>query len=314
MKKKVIVILLLVVVFAACFITVPQQKTISVKAPFLNVFIQLVNPDSWKKWRPDINTIPAADSDKIIIRKDTVSFEINYGRKKLNVKSSGNLLEIKDNWGDKTLDYSYAIIPDKQQDKTSIIVYKKVFVINYLIGKISPASFDDTHINDLKKFMETDSLRYGFNIFKTKVPEDNLIEIKKEVLTKDQFTQAAKMLISLQLYVKKHNVKKTQPLIAQFLPMGKDSTQVNLGFYIDKKAIPENDIIFTTMPKGNTLYAISYKGRFDERLKAYTAMRQYFRDHVYQMSILPFESYLDDKLPASDSDHVNVQLNFASYF
>jgi effector-binding domain-containing protein len=314
MKKKVIVLLLLVFVFAACFLPVFEQKTVSVKAPFLNVFVQLVNPDNWKKWRPDINTVPVADSDKIIIKKDTVSFEINYGQKKLNVKSKGNLLEIKDNWGDKTADYSYAIIPNKEQDRTSIIVYKKVFAINYLIDKISPASFDDTHINDLKRFMETDSLHYGFNIFKTKVPEDNLIEIKKQVLTKDQFNQAAKMLTTLQQYVITHNVKKTQPLIAQFLPVGKDSTQVNLGFFINKKSTNENDVIFTNMPKGNTLFAIIYKGRFDERAKAYAAMRQYFRDHVYQMSILPFESYLDDKLPASGSDHVNVQLNFASYF
>lgn len=314
MKKKVIVILLFVFVLAACFITVPQQKTVFVKAPFLNVFIQIAKPENWKKWRSDIRTIPAADSDKISIKRDRFSFNINYGQKSVYVKSNGNLLDIEDNWDDKSLDYSYALIPGKQQDQTSITVYKKVFSISYLIGKISSVSFDDTHINDLKRFMETDSLHYGFNIFKTKVADENLIEIKKEVLTKDKFTTVAKMLSSLQQYVEKHKVKKTQPLIAQFLPMGKDSIQVNLGFYIDKKVSSENGVIFTTMPKGNTLYAIIYKGRFDERTKAYAAMRQYFRDHIYQMSIMPFESYLDDKLPTSDADRVHVQLNFASYF
>lgn len=122
------------------------------------------------------------------------------------------------------------------------------------------------------------------------------------------------MHATLQQYIKKHNVKKTYPLIAQFLPRGKDSILINLGFFIDKKVVTENGVIFHTMPKGNTLYAIIYNGRFDERSKAYNALRQYFRDHVYQMSILPFECYLDDKLPATGADRVNVQLNFASYF
>ncbi|HTD42060.1 MAG TPA: hypothetical protein VK671_15635 [Mucilaginibacter sp.] len=314
MKKKVIVIFLFVFVFAACFITVPQQKTISIKAPFFNVFIQLSNPANWKKWRSDMNTTTVADSNKIIIKKDTASFKISYGQKNLNVESKGYLFKINDEWGNKNADYSYSVIPDKLQDETSIIVSKKVFAISYLIGKISPVSFDDTHINDLKTFMETDSLRYGFNIFKTKVREPNLIEIKKEVLTKDKFTEAAKMLAALYQYIEKQNVKKTQPLIAQFLPRGKDSIQINVGFYIDKKVKAEKDIIFTTMPEGGALYTAIYKGRFDERSKAYSALRQYFSDHFYQLSILPFESYLDDKLPASDTDRVNIRLNFASYF
>lgn len=314
MKKKVVVLFLFALVFAACFTTVSEQKTISIKASFFNVFIQLSKPENWRKWRADINTIPAADSSKIIIKKDTASFKISYGQKQLNIESKGYLFEIKDKWATANADYSYAVIPGKVQNKTTIIVSKRVFAIRYLIGKLSPVSFADTHINDLKRFMETDSLRYGFNILKTRISEENLVEIKKEVLKKEEYTEAAKMRASLYQYIGKQNARKTQPLIAQFLPRGKDSIQINVGFYIDKKVKGEKEIMFVTMPKGGPLYTAIYKGKFDERSTAYAALRQYFSDHFYQLSILPFESYLDDKLPASDTDHVNIRLNFASYF
>ena len=68
------------------------------------------------------------------------------------------------------------------------------------------------------------------------------------------------------------------------------------------------------MPKGGPLYAAKYTGSFNQRKKVYASLHQYFTDHSYQTAILPFESYLDDKLPTSDTDKVNIQLNFSSYF
>ena len=209
MKKKVIAIVLFVFSLAACFITVPQQKTISIKASFFNVFIQLSKPENWKKWRSDLKLIPAVDSSKIILKKDTASFQIRYGQNKINVVPKGYLFEIEDKWASTKADYSYAVIPEKLQNKTTIVVSKKIFAINYLIGKISPVSFADTHIDDLKKFMETDSLHYGFNVLKTKISENNLIEIKKEALTANKFTEAAKMLHALYQYIGKQHVRKT---------------------------------------------------------------------------------------------------------
>lgn len=314
MKKKIIVLSALVLIIAACFVPVTQQETITIKSPFLNIFIHLTNPANWRKWRSDINTIPDADSSKIIVKRDSNSFSLNYGQKEIEVKSGGYLFEMEDSWNGKNINYNYLIVPDNTPNKTSIIVSKKTSAINYLIGKLGKTSFDDTHINELKRFMETDSLLYGYNIFKTKVPDENLIEIKRKVPAKDQFNAAASMQVVLEEFLKKHDVKKVQPLIAQFLPRDKDSTQVNVGFYIDKKVKSENEVIFTQMPKGGPLYAIKYIGSFDQRKKVYASLRQYFTDHSYQTAILPFESYLDDKLPTSDTDKINIQLNFSSYF
>ncbi len=300
-------------IVVACFIPVTQQKAVSIKSPFLNIYRELVLPINWGKWRSDIRQDFIADSSKINIKKDNTSFNIQYKNKELNVDFNENFFNIKDRWSNNT-DYGYAIIPEKDLKKTSVIVVQKTILIRYLLSKFKSDTFAATHIDDLKKFMETDSLLYGYNIFKNRVPDSYLIEMKKEVLAKDKFTEAAKMLGTLQQYVKTHDVKKVQPLIAQFLPKGKDSTQINVGFYIDKEVKDENDVHFARMPKGGPLYSVKYSGEFDKRSKTYMALRQYFVDHLYQQAILPFESYLDDKLPASDTSKVNIQVNFSTYF
>ncbi|MDB5007580.1 MAG: hypothetical protein JWP45_1973 [Mucilaginibacter sp.] len=314
MKQKVILSLLALAILSAFFIPVQQQETISVKSSFLNIYSLLAKPDKWQKWRSDLLKVPLADSDKISIKKDTGSFIIKYAPHELNVAYQGNSFGITENNNDKTINYSYVIIPDTGLTRTLITVYKKINLARYLFGMFKPVSFSDTHVTDLKNFMETDSLRYGYRIFKTRVPEANLIVIRRPVLAKDRFTEAAKMLSALQIYTKTHNVRQTQPLIAQFLPKGKDSAQVNIGFFIDRETTSYNDITFMRMPKGGPLYSARFSGQFNKRQSVYDGIGQYFIDHKYQSTILPFETYLDNKLPATDTDKVNIQVNFTTYF
>lgn len=317
MKKKIIGLSLLVLIFAACFIPVTQQKTVLVKAPFLNVFDQLSEPLNWEKWRPDLKKIFLTDSGEISTKKDTASFQIKYVNQQLNVSRFGYSFAINDAWNEQATDYNYTVIPvyDKFLNKSSVIVNKKTSLFSYLIGKISPVSFEDTHIYDLKKFMETDSLRYGCKIFRIGVPDTSLIVINREVLKKDQFSEAAKMLPVLQQYLKTHHdVKQVRPLIAQFLPKGKDSTEIRIGIFVNKKIVPENGVTYARMPKGGTFYLAGFKGRFDQRGRVYAGIKQYFATHYYQSALIPFEIYLDNKLPASDTDKVNIQVVFPSYF
>jgi effector-binding domain-containing protein len=314
MKKKVIGLLLLLIIFAACFIPVTQQKNILVKTSFLNIYSLLVSPVKWEEWRPDLKKFIDADSSKISIQKDSGSFIIKYGDLKLDVKSTGNSFDINEHSDNNTINYNYTLLPDKAANKTLITVNKKNSAINYLIGKLKADPFSDTHITDLKNFVETDSLLYGCKIFKTRVPVSNLIVIKREVLSKNKFTEAKQMFDALTQYVKTHDVKQVRPLIAQFLRIGKDSAQVNVGFFIDKEVTSDKVITFTRMPKGGPLYSTIFRGEFSKRQKAYNSLHQYFIDHRYQSAILPFETYLDNKLPASDTDSVNILVNFSTYF
>jgi effector-binding domain-containing protein len=314
MKKIVILLLLILVISAICFIHLTQQKTITIKGPFLKVYSQLVNADDWEKWRPDLRKIRLTDSNKIFVQKSSNSFLISHADLKLNVKLAGNSVNITEQNNSKINNYTYTLLPGKLLDKTIITVEKKTNIINYLIGKIKPASFSDTYIGDFKNFMETDSLYYGCRIFKTRVPGSNLIVITKAVLTKNKFAEASKMLYSLQQYVKTNNIKQIQPLIAQFTPIDKDSTQDKVGFFIDKEVKSVGDIYFVRMPKNGPIYASKFYGEFYKRRKIYTGLKQYFSDHLYELAILPFETYLDNKLPVSDTDKIKIQVNFCTFF
>jgi effector-binding domain-containing protein len=315
MKKKVILLILILVIITLLFIPFYQQKTILIKSPFLNTYSLLANPAKWEKWRPDLRKAMITDSSKISIKKDTNSFFLNYENQQLGVKYKGNMFEIDETSNGKSASYRYSIIPvaDKFLNKTIIIVDDKTNALNYLIGKFWAPSFSDTHIDDFKNYMETDSLHYGFTIFKTGVPDSTLIVMQKEVLERDKFTEAAKILTILKQYIKTNNIKQMQPVIAQFNQNIKDSVQVKVGLFINKEVKSGNGIQFTRMPKGGSLYAAKFKGEFSKRNDAYEALKQYFTDHSHQLVLLPFETYLNNKLPVNDNDSINIQVNFATF-
>jgi len=316
MKKKVFLISIPLIVLASLLIPVTQQKTVLIKSPFLNVYSLLANPEQWEKWRPDLKKDVLADSSRISIKKDTGSFFIKYDDLKITAKITGNYWGVSDSTTDKTVNYGYAVapLPDKLPAQTLLTVDKKTNVLNYLISLASPQSFSETHVNDLKNYMEIDSLHYGFRIFKTGVPEAYLIVAENSALKKDEFSTATKLLSELQQFVMTNNAKQTHPLIAQFLPKTTDSVHVKVGFFIDKEVKSNKIVTFNRMPKGGPLYAVKFSGKFEKRQAAYTALSQYYADHLYQSAILPFEMYLDNKLPTSDTSKVNIQVNFSGFF
>lgn len=312
MRKAIVSIVLAAVVFAACFIKVDQQKTVLIKSSFFNIFKELATPKNWQKWRPDLHTVYATDSSKITIKKTPGVFNITSPPVQVSVKIADAQFNITDSSSNKGNSYSYLAVPAKLPTETFVTVYKSIPLYSFLAGLVSPPSLADTHIADLKNYMETDSLFYGIHIVKTTVPGDKLIVVIETVLSKDKLIAANKALTSLQDYLKLKNLKQVQPIIAQFLPVANDSTQFKVGIFVDKEVPSSAPINFERMPKGATLITTKYHGRFNERDKAYNAMHQYYSDHTLQSGILPFEFYLDNKLPLTDTDKVNIRINFST--
>ena len=315
MNKKILLPVILLFLIGACFIPVTLQKSTIIKSPFLNTYSLLAKPSKWEEWCPELRKAMKADSDKIIMRDNYSAFTIKYNRFNLEVKPKGNSFNINELINGKSTNYSYVLapVPDKFLNKTIVFIVEKTNAINYLKEKFVQPDFLDEHLNYLKNYLETDSLLYGFNIFKTGVPDSTLIVVRRKVLSANKFTEAAKMLASLKDYVKTNNIRQTQPLIAQFLQIAKDSMQVNVGFFINREVKPVKGIEFDRMPKGGPFYAARFRGRFYQRGKIYQAMRQYFNNHSLQAPLLPIETYLDNKLPVNDSDLIYMQLNFPTF-
>lgn len=313
MKKKAALVLLLLIILAALFIPVKRQKIYSVKASFFNVYQQLAKPANWAQWRSDIRPVWQADSGKVTMTREPGVFKISAGDINMNVKAEGYVFFIgaRDKTGSHY--YSYTVVPGKYSNETSVTVTTTISLLRNLFDGNEGHLFADTHISDLKNFMENDDLYYGYKIVKKKVTDTTIIVLREVVLSKNKFTAAAKTLNALRQFMSANHLRQTQPLIAQFIDKHNDSTQVNIGLPIDKKVNTNYPVTLMQMPSTGYFYTVHFRGQFKDRLKAYAALHRYFNDRLMPVPILPLETYLDNKLPVADSDQVNIRINFPTF-
>lgn len=314
MKRKFFLLFVVLALAAICIIPVSRQKTVLIKASFLNVFTQLQTVKNWKKWRSDLRKAAEKDSDKIVAKSAPDHFTINYKELALIVRSRGSSFNVDEKNKNDSFKYNLIVLPDKVPTNAIVVAESNLPLIKYLFNLFDNTLPEKTHIIDLKNYLETDSLHYGYNIFKSRVQGTKLIVMRKTVKAENQFTEAAKMQAALNQFVKTHDVKKIKPVIAQFIVSDKDSVQLTVGFYIDKTIKGGNGINFEQMPKNGPGYSVKFSGKFNKRLQIYSAIRAYFADHSLQQAILPFDMYLDDKLPTSDTSKVNIQSTIATFY
>jgi effector-binding domain-containing protein len=314
MKKIVVSLLLIVILFVVCFLPFTKQKSIIIKAPFYNVYQQLAKPENWKKWRNDLQQIQGAYSTKISKKKIGRGFKISYDDLKIDVNPvDGYSFKINEINKNKTFEYSFTVVPGKQQDETIIILKQRTSTLNYILNKIKGKPFSQTHINDFKNFMESVSLYYGYDIVKSKVIDTDIIVLRKTILAKNKFKEALKSISVLKDYINSNGLKQTQPFIAQFFTKYNDSIQLNIGIPINRKILAKKPIDFMEMPNTGNIYTIQFHGKFMDRSKVYAAAQQYFNDKHISIPILPFETYFDNKVPQNDTDQVNIQINFPTF-
>lgn len=314
MKKIAAALIISAVIISLFFIRVTQQTEAAIKAPILTLYSFLASPTEWQKWRVDLREATQQDSSKITTQKGNGSFTISYQGKPLNVNYAANSFSVSDRLNGKANDYHYTLLSSKLNDTTIVVVSKQVSVIGYLFGNGQDKVLADTHVADLKNFMETDSLRYGFTIYKTRIINSNLIEIRRQVLKKDQFTAVNDILKSLELFIASHHlIREQQPPLAEFRPNGPDSVMVRAGLAVNRSIVPEGEVNVVHMPKGSPFFTIHFNGRFNNRREAYQALNRYFSDHGYQQPVPPYEAYLNDKLPKTDTDKIEMLLNYSTY-
>lgn len=314
MKKRIIILTIILALIAAFFIPVNQHKEFVIKSSFYNVYQKLAKAKNWERWRNDIRRSLNTDSGKILTKTDSTGFALKDGSLQIQVKIvDGYSFDVQERYNGAKKEYYYTVLPEKFPDKTTIIVSRRNNLIGYVINLFSANSWSETHIGDFKNFMENPDLYYGHKIYKVKVTDTCIVVIRRRVLSRNKFIEAAEMLNEIKRYIKKNGLKETQPLIAQFFPRINDSTQVNIGIPVNKKAPTEDSILYMTMPSTAYLYAADFKGRFTGRQKAFREIYQYFSDRGMQIPILPFDTYLDNKLPVSDTSVIDIRINFPTF-
>jgi len=314
MKKKLIAATIIIVLIAACFIPVTLQQSLTIKSTFFNTYEQFARANNWKKWRSDLRDTWMSDSSKITTQATGNTFSIACKELTLQVTNiDGYSFNVDEKNADGELFYNYTVTPKKEQNQAQVVVSEKKSFIKYLSGLFSGNSLPETHLGDIKRFMENPDLYYGFNIRKVHVTDTNIVVLTKTVPAKSQFDEAGQLLSALKQYAASKQLRQVQPLIAQFLPGRNDSVRLKIGLPVDKKIQTQPPFLFMTMPPGGYFYTTTYTGKLSNKIKAYSALYQYFRDRAMQTPILPFETYLDNKLPIADTSQVHLRLNFSTF-
>ncbi|MDN5284685.1 MAG: Effector-binding protein [Mucilaginibacter sp.] len=306
MKKAVIILFLLIVIG---FIPFQQHSSVNIRSNYFDVCQQLISPDSWKNWQPDIRK-GFDDTKNSRVAKDNVGFLISIPGQVFNIKNAnGNKFYVGRTVNFIDHHYCYTVMPGIANNTATVIIDIKNNVAKWLFSQFDPSEKNTDIIKQLKSFMEDDKQYYGFDISEKSVAESYLAVKKEMIPVKNKYSAIVKAAQELHDFVDQHNIKPVQALAGAYYSQKNDSLQILIGIPVNKRIAPTANIVFMNMPGGKVLVG-DYSGKYGERQKIYNAMERYIQDHTLLKQVAPFERYLNNKVPESDTDIVNMQVNY----
>ena len=312
MKKKLILILLVLAVLL-CIVPFQQQKTVKINAQYFITYQQLAKPENWKNWQPGLFKACKKNPAQVQIIKHDKTFTILALEMVFNIDhSAGFAFKVDQKNGGKNSTYTCIVLPDNIHRTTLITVIKSSNLFQRAYAYLSKGQ-TTTDIDYLKNYLEDARLYYGFDIRKTTVTDSNVVVIKKLVATGDKLIEIAKIELELKEFIKKQGLKEVQPVIADIRKSGPDSVRIMIGLPVDRQTVSAGKVVFMHLPPHGRMLTGLYTGKYGGKQKLYEAMNSYLTDHSLASPEDPYEKYLDNKIPASDTSFVHLQVNFPIY-
>lgn len=296
------------VITAIGFIPFRQQKTILIKAKYENVYDQLLKPTNWKNWQPEVKAAWQQDSTQIQTTTKETGTTISAPNLHIETKLNGFGLEVRKNIKWKSEHYSFILLMDKNFKYSNMHITANTCGFKWLITLLAQKSlFAD--MEALKQYMEDDKAYYGFQINNTLTIDTNVLVVKKLVLLKDKDSAIVATQNHLQAYINSHHYNITQPIMADIhATFSGDSVRIMMGIPIAQSPKPSGDIKLMQMSKQSREIYITYTGKYGNRLTCYNSLRRYIADHSLSTPEVPYEKYLDNKVPLSDTNYTHVQI------
>ena len=164
-------------------------------------------------------------------------------------------------------------------------------------------------IDALKAYMYNTKAFYGVTIFRGKVIDSNILVQKKIVPVEAKNDEVIKAQQQLRDYIKLHNIRQEQPVMTDIRNVSKDSALVMIGIPIIGRGQTYGDIKFMHLPRNGNMLSAYYKGPYAGRQKVYQALKTYLADRSMASPEVPYEKFLDNKIPLTDTAMVNMQIN-----
>jgi effector-binding domain-containing protein len=293
------------------FIPVNQSNEIHVEANFFNVLEQLNYPFNWTKWQPSLQQVFYKDSVNGRIKNDTLhsAFSIEIPGHIFYVKKVTPLtFAVQEKTPDNLSVYAITVVSTTLPNRTNVVTTRRISLFNYIFGNNKRNAAAVT-ANNLKAFLESPTAYYGFPLRIENVVDTNVVVTKKIVATREQQQQLQGMYYNLSAFIQQHHLIAMQPKIASLKIISNDSTEIMAGIPVNKTAPSSADIQCVKMPKGRMLVG-EYGGIYNKRAGLTNAMEKYIHDHTMVSVAVPYEKYLNDSIPATDTSIVKLKMYY----
>lgn len=311
MKKLLLIVFGFVILLVISnFIPVKHTDIIKVNGDYSGLAEKMRFPDNWKKWwlipdgndlvwsNEDLNQVPPPKSFKVA--DDKATFVINI----LNPVS----FTVAEDREKKSTDYSFHIVPTTVEDSFHIVVQHKQNIFTWLTEN-PEKDLGYSIATAMKNFMENPTAYYGYPIEMTTTVDLNVITIKDTIIASAKTGRLQEMYGSLERFIRKNQLSQVQKRIAYYKPYQQDSLIIMTGIAVNKLPQSAGEIEAVQMPETRILMT-RFRGPYYKIGEAYTSLENYVEDHKFQKIALPFERYLSDSFPKSDSMQVEIDIYY----
>ena len=305
--KKILWTGLCVGLIAALFMPYRQREQFLIKAKYQNIYNVLLKPGNWPKWQPELNAAQRMHPEKVTLLKAGNDLTIYSPKTKINVKVNGFGFNVEKQLKYIRWAYSFTILPDSNIRNTQVQLDIATSLFKQITGLLSHYSTPQHDIFGLKNFMENDSAYYGFKIVKGQTVNPVIMVKKARVIADKKYTIMREMLQLLKQTIAKYHLQAAAPVMSTITSLSADYIQVMIGVPVNRQT-NATGVTFMQMPKQSKTIFIHFKGRYNQREAAYEALKKYVADHGQNMPALPYEIYLNNRLPASDTTMADVQI------
>ncbi|HEU5054153.1 MAG TPA: hypothetical protein VFT78_13630 [Hanamia sp.] len=193
-------------------------------------------------------------------------------------------------------------------DYTNILTTTRVNILAYLFLRHDNTRAFST-ASDLKAFIENPMTYYGYSLTIEKTI-DTVVVVKDIVTEAANWRPALSSIYSkLLIFINSNHLKVMQPKIVSFKPISKDSLEIRAGIPVNKVAGETSDIKFLKMPKGDMLVG-EYVGPYNKRNSLSSAMEKYMSNHSLNEVAVPYEKFLNNEIPATDTSEVSIKMYY----
>ncbi len=302
---------IIVFLIVSLFIPVREKQEIKIEANFFNVLEQLNSPGNWKNWQVSLKDSDTMALSSIHIMVDSLSdrFFIESASHSFYVqKLSPVSFEIKEINNKDTLFYNIYVLSTIFPKHTNVVTTTQVNLLNYLFSNHSKTRAFSTATR-LKYFMENPTAYYGYT-FKIEKTIDTVVVVKETISAKKDWRKKLSLVYkSLDSFIDRNCLKIMQPKIVSFKSVSNDSIKIRAGIPVNQVAPEMDNIKCLKMPKAHILVG-QYKGAYDKRSSLSSAMEQYIQNNSLDIIAVPYEKFLNDSIPETDTSIVNIKMYY----